>query len=161
LSLLLSDAALHLDRSPLLGEPLFVVGGLIDNRGENLLSLAWGDLLLLLLLISPKLLSNAISSCQADGIWALSTTMSMGLVSNCWRNEFICCVKVGWAYYCLDYDGLLVSQKIVSWLLPIAVGGYQYRRYLTAKNVALFSFVSAFVFVLLTSGWSDYSSPMI
>jgi hypothetical protein len=88
-SLLFADA-LHLDRF----EPLF--GGEEDtNRGESLPLLAW------VLLFSPKELSNAISSCEADGIWALSTTISMGSFSNRWRNEYICCVIVDgfvWIY---------------------------------------------------------------
>jgi hypothetical protein len=91
-SLLLSDA-LHLDRLQLF-EPLF--GGEEDtNRGESLPLLSW------VLLFSPKELSNAISSCEADGIWALSTTISMGSFSNRWRNEYICCVIVDgfvWIY---------------------------------------------------------------
>jgi hypothetical protein len=101
LLLLLTDA-LHLDRSQLF-EPLFepLFGG-EDNDGESLPLLA---LVVVLFLFSQEL-SNAISSCQADGIWALSTTMSMGLSSkNCWRNEFIFCVMVG---ACLDYASLLL-----------------------------------------------------
>jgi hypothetical protein len=83
-SLLVSDALHRLQ----LFEQLFG-GGEDNNRGGRLCLLAW------ILLFSPKELANAISSCEADGIWALSTTMSTGSFSNCWRNEYICCVIVG------------------------------------------------------------------